>query len=57
MKTLKKLREVIKEHGKKICEMAVNVATVSQSSCHYMMYEPEQPDGLKEFMNNHAKEG
>lgn len=51
----KMLKKFIQKHGEKICAMAVAFGGISLMSCRLFVYEPKQPDGLKEFMDSHAK--
>lgn len=51
MKTLKKLKEIIKEHGEKICKVALMIVSIAPVSCRYYWYEPEKPEGLEEFLH------
>lgn len=50
-----KFKKFIEKHGEKICDMTVKIASTSLASCRGYWYESKQPDGLKEFMDSHAK--
>ncbi len=52
---MNKFKKFIEKHGEKICDMTVKIASTSLASCRGYWYESKQPDGLKEFMDSHAK--
>ena len=49
MKT--KVKKWLVKHGNAICAVAVSLASLS-SLC---WYQPEEPEGLKEFAKNHME--
>lgn len=53
--SMNKFKKFIEKHGEKICDMTVVIASTSLASCRGYWYESKQPDGLKEFMDSHAK--
>lgn len=54
--SMNKFKKFIEKHGEKICDMTVKIASTSlASNARGYWYESKQPDGLKEFMDSHAK--
>lgn len=46
----KLLRRFIQQHGKRICNTAVTMASIAPSCCRGHWYQPEEPKGLAEFL-------
>ena len=53
MKT--KVKKWLVKHGNAICAVVVSLASLSSLCCRGCWYQPEEPEGLKEFAKNHVK--
>ena len=53
MKT--KVKKWLVKHGNAICAVAVSLASLSSLCCRGCWYQPEEPEGLKEFAKNHME--
>lgn len=45
-----RLKQVILKHAHKICAIAVSVASIAPVCCRGNWYQPDEPDGIKEFV-------
>ena len=53
MKT--KVKKWLVNHGTAICAVAVSLASLSSLFGRGTWYQPEEPEGVKEFAKNHVK--
>ncbi len=44
-----KVKKWLVKHGNAICAVAVSLASLSSLCCRGHWYQPEEPEGLKEF--------
>lgn len=49
---MKLLKRFVKKYGAVICSAAILVAPAASEYCRFLLYEPEAPEGLDEFIKN-----
>ncbi len=48
-------KRLLKQHGRKLCAVAVVVASIAPNCCRGHWYQAEEPEGLADFMKTHKK--
>lgn len=43
------MKKIIIKYGKSICSLAMSMALLASQSCRLRLYEPKEPEGLREF--------
>ena len=46
----KMFKKFIQQHGKQICNTAAAMASIAPNCCRGHWYQPEEPNGLTEFL-------
>lgn len=54
-KMKKIFRRFILQYGKQICALAVAVSSIAPNCCRGHWYQPEEPEGLAKFFEEHKK--
>lgn len=49
----KMLAQFFTRKGRKICATVVSIASIAPLCCRASWYQPEEPEGLEEFLKNH----
>ena len=44
-----KIKKFINRHGSQLCAVALIVSAFVSDKCHYMFYQPKEPEGLSDF--------
>lgn len=45
----KKIAKFVQRYGKNLLSLCLAMSVFTSAGCHFVWYEPKEPDGLREF--------
>lgn len=49
------IEEFMRKYGSKLCALAIMISSISVDVCRNGWYQPEEPEGLQDFLSGQRK--